>query len=256
MARSFDRYELKYIISIEKAKRIMSELDQVTQPDEHCLNGAYRVDSLYYDSPDLSCFWDKVDGIRLRRKLRIRVYPVAGECVREAVVEIKQRINKRVQKRRIRLPLPEAEDLCDGPHGPANLNEQDQQVAAEVEYMVRTMQLRPSCMTSYLRRAFIGGRYDTGLRMTFDTDLRCRVCMLKAGEDAINRLFAPPDKCIMEVKVDESVPGWVTGLLSRHDCHLQRISKYCSGLVSARGFAMLPLVAWSAETEKTNELHG
>jgi len=192
MTRSFNRYEFKYVIPVEKAERIISELDHVTRPDEHCLDSGYRVVSLYYDSPDLTCFWDKVDGVRLRRKLRIRIYPAAGEAVREAMVEIKQRTNRMVCKRRVRLPVREAEDLCDGPRRPAGLDTLDEQVAAEVEYLARTMRLRPSCITSYLRRAFIGGRYDAGLRMTFDTDLRCRVRLLKIGVDAVNHLFAPP----------------------------------------------------------------
>jgi hypothetical protein len=43
-----------------------------------------------------------------------------------------------------------------------------------------------------------------------------------------------PEWLIMEVKANEAVPLWVTRVLSRHGCTLQRISKYCEGLARLR----------------------
>jgi hypothetical protein len=31
----------------------------------------------------------------------------------------------------------------------------------------------------------------------------------------------------MEIKVDDRVPDWATSLVARHECQLQRVSKYC-----------------------------
>jgi hypothetical protein len=90
------------------------------------------------------------------------------------------------------------------------------------------MHLRPTAITAYHRRAFTGNRYDSGLRITFDSDLRGRVHALRVSEDAENKRIAPPDWSIMEVKCDEAIPDWVTSLLARHSCSLQRVSKYCA----------------------------
>jgi hypothetical protein len=81
-----------------------------------------------------------------------------------------------------------------------------------------------------MRQAFVGTEYDPGLRVTFDTDVRYRAHALKVNCDANNHALLPPDACIMEVKADERIPDWVTSLLGRHNCHMQRVSKYCAAV--------------------------
>ena len=45
------------------------------KPDENALDGAfYPIVSLYYDSPDRACYWEKVEKYQNRRKMRVRVY--------------------------------------------------------------------------------------------------------------------------------------------------------------------------------------
>lgn len=239
--RRFNRYELKYILPVRRVEQIIADLSDLVTPDRHGGEKGYRIASVYYDSPSLDFFWAKLEGIKFRRKLRLRVY--AGEDIRSVqtgMVEIKQRVNRTVQKRRVELPLAEAEALCRGELPPGDLDEIDRQAAAEVQYLVMAMNLQPTCLISYWRQAFVGGLYDAGLRITFDTDLQCRAHALKVNEDAENHLFAPPDWCIMEVKVNEAVPDWVTSLLARHNCQLHRVSKYCAGLAKARGIREVP----------------
>ena len=243
MIRRFNRYELKYIVRIDEVDRIIADLRSMTEPDDHGGPEGYRVVSLYYDSPGLDFFWDKVEGIKFRRKVRLRIYPGEDiEAVTEGMVEIKQRINRTVQKRRLKLPLEEAEQLCAGSLERNDLDPLDRQVASEVQYIVQAMHLMPTCITAYRRRAFVGGLYDAGLRITFDIDVSCRIHGLKVNHDAKNHLFLPPEWSIMEVKANEAVPDWVTSLLARHGCQLRRVSKYCAGLALARGLKVMPLV--------------
>jgi SPX domain protein involved in polyphosphate accumulation len=249
MIRRFNRYELKYFLPVSRCDRIIADLRAFTQPDPYGGETGYRVVSLYYDSPSLDFFWAKIEGIRFRRKVRIRIYPdqetaLEGrgiESVDRGMVEIKQRTNRTVQKRRIELPLDEAEQLCRGTLQLPDLDPLDQQVASEIRYLANAMHLGPTCITSYRRRAFQGGLYDAGLRITFDTDLRCRIHALRVNENAENHLFAPPEFCIMEVKVNDAVPDWVTSLLARHDCQLRRVSKYCAGLAQTANIRVMPL---------------
>jgi hypothetical protein len=77
-------------------------------------------------------------------------------------VEIKQRINRTVQKRRLVLPLAQAEALCRAHEPPSELDALDAAVASEVHYMVRAQQLRPAAIVSYRRQAFVAERFDTG----------------------------------------------------------------------------------------------
>src|SRR5690349_17441490 len=115
MIRRFNRYELKYVIPIWKARLMLSELKLHAVPDAHAGETGYPLVSLYYDSPELDCFWTKVDGLKYRRKVRIRIYPEADiETTSHGMVEIKQRTNRTVKKRRLKLPLDLAHRLCIG----------------------------------------------------------------------------------------------------------------------------------------------
>ncbi|HEU5075102.1 MAG TPA: polyphosphate polymerase domain-containing protein, partial [Polyangiaceae bacterium] len=233
MIRRFNRYELKYVLPWAKCEALIADLAPHIPVDCNGGRAGYRVVSLYYDSPTYDFFWAKVEGIRYRRKLRLRAYVDRNvEDITQCTVEIKQRINRTVQKRRLLLPLPEAERLCAGAYVPSGLHPLDQRVADEVSYLVRGKHLRPAAITAYHRRAFEGMHTNAGVRVTFDTDVRGRVHALKLDESAENQHIVPPGWAIMEVKANDGVPSWMISLLGRHECQLRRVSKYCLALAT------------------------
>lgn len=235
MIRRFNRYELKYVLPWTKCEAIMEDLRLHLPADRHAGQSGYRTVSLYYDSPAYDCFWAKFEGLKFRRKVRLRAY-VDGSVddIAECLVEIKQRINRTVQKRRLVLPLEQAERLCKGQSIARCADPLDQSVADEVTYLVRTMHLRPAAITAYHRHALEGLHTNAGLRVTFDTDVRSRVSALKLDASAENKLIVPPGWAIMEVKANNGVPAWMIGLLARHECQLKRMSKYCLGLATLK----------------------
>jgi SPX domain protein involved in polyphosphate accumulation len=239
--RRFNRFELKYILPVAQCARIIDDLRHQIAPDPRGGSAGYDVVSLYYDSADYECFWAKIEGLKYRRKVRLRIYPDGDMSrVTTAAVEIKQRINKTVQKRRLELPIEKAEELCAGRMDLDGLDALDGQVAQEVSYLSLALDLRPSAITAYRRRAFEGRGENAGLRITFDTTVASRIHALKVNAPAGNRLVLPQNWCIMEVKADERVPEWTTSLLARHACQLSRVSKYCTGLAQLKGFNVLP----------------
>lgn len=235
MIRRFNRYELKYVLPWAKCEAIMQELQAHLPADKHGGQAGYRIVSLYYDSPDYDFFWAKVEGLKFRRKVRLRAYVDRNvEDISECLVEIKQRVNRTVQKRRLALPLAEAERLCSGKSIAPCPDPLDQRVADEVMYIARAKHLRPSAITTYHRQAFEGLHTNAGLRVTFDTDVRARISVLQLNANAENKLIVPPGWAIMEVKANEGVPAWMIGLLARYDCQLRRVSKYCLGLAELK----------------------
>jgi hypothetical protein len=64
---------------------------------------------------DLRFYWEKIEGLRFRRKLRIRHYGDRSTIDDDITVfvEIKQRVNRVTQKRRVALPYRLARTLCD-----------------------------------------------------------------------------------------------------------------------------------------------
>lgn len=231
MIKRFNRFELKYVVSSRQRDAILPEIrDRMMLDPVGSADGIYRVTSLYFDTKDLAFFRSKVDGIKYRRKLRIRLYGDAQpEADPPAMVEIKQRINRTVQKRRVSIQLSEAFALCAGAR-PHDLDDpRDGEVAGEVEFLVRSLSLAPSCVISYMRHAFTGREYEPGLRVTFDHALWC--AGPERGLAPRERFhFLPPDRAILEVKANEAVPLWIARLLARNSIPLQRYSKYCAGL--------------------------
>lgn len=238
MIKRFNRYELKYIVHASRYRMLVEDLKHFMVPDDHGdVDGFYRVVSLYYDSPDRVGYWSKLEGLKFRRKLRLRIYPCPSpRDAKIGFVEIKQRINRTVQKRRLVLPLEQAKVLCSGSDVDADLDEADRAVAGEVQFMVRSLSLRPSAVVSYRRRAYMGGRYERGMRLTFDMQLQGRTQALDVDHIAKNHYFLPPDWLIMEVKVNERIPTWAVSLLAKHDCQLCRVSKYCAVVAHGAGW--------------------
>lgn len=238
MIKVFNRYELKYFIKAERYRALVADLAHFMDSDEYGdVDGFYRVISLYYDSPDYVAYRSKIEGLRFRRKLRTRIYLLPGQDIAKVdtgFVEIKQRFNRTTQKRRIVLPLDQAKRLCAGEEVPDGLDARDTATASEVAYMIRAQRLKPSAIVSYRRRAFVGGRYERGMRLTFDMNLQGRTHALEVNQAADNLHLLPLDWVLMEVKVNERVPRWLVALLAKHQCNLQRVSKYCAALAMGK----------------------
>jgi hypothetical protein len=118
----------------------------------------------------------------------------------------------------------------------AGADETDQAIIDEITYLGHTLQLQPTCVVSYNRLAFEGSEQDLGLRVTFDTQLKCRThdLSLLSQSYADNLFFLPPQQCIMEVKVNNRTPYWLIEMIAKYRCTLRRISKYCAALEQAK----------------------
>ncbi len=232
MKRRMNRYELKYMIHASRYHAFVDDLLNFMSPDpQGDGDGFYRITSLYYDGPTLQCYRAKIDGLDIRQKVRLRVYPGDDHStVKAGCVEIKNRFNRTVKKERLFLPMEKAELLLTGNSVEGLTNSHDLSTAAHVQYLVRSMSLKPVCIVSYRRQAFVGNRYESKMRVTFDMDLTGRVSALDVTENAHNHRFIPLDWLVMEVKVDERIPSWTTALLAKHECVATRVSKYCLAL--------------------------
>ncbi len=230
--RKFNRFELKYILSLKQAWDFRTALQDYLVPDEHGgSSGRYPVASLYYDSPDLRCYREKENGIKYRRKLRIRYYPSEEEFNDQTPVflEIKQRVDRATQKRRIVMPYSAALRLCNDRRMPDHAPE-DQAVVHEIYVFLWQYNLVPTTIVRYDRQALIGTQYDIGLRVTFDREVSCQAHPLHLHEERSSLPILRADQVVMEIKVNERIPTWLTELIAGHNLQLQRISKYCRSL--------------------------
>jgi hypothetical protein len=123
----------------------------------------------------------------------------------------------------------EALDLCNNWIIPEH-KEKDKETIYEIFEMLMEWNLQASCITSYFRHAYFGTDYDTGLRITFDTNIRYQTENLNLHEKEIWKYMIAPDMVIMEVKVNERIPYRLTELIAQYNLPLIRVSKYCQWL--------------------------
>jgi hypothetical protein len=228
------RHELKYLIRRDQQQALMKELLEHLAIDAHAQeDGLYPITSLYFDTPDHKFYWDKIEGHRVRRKVRVRVYGNAAMSPETpCFLEIKQRVDKLIRKRRVLLPYEQAVAFGNFDQPPDELPEAERRVLQEVHYLYRTLDIQPTCVVRYNRLALEGNELYPDLRVTFDTNLRSRIhdLTLLSTDYADNKFFLRPDFAVLEVKINNNVPYWLTQILNRYRCRLQRISKYCAAL--------------------------
>lgn len=234
--RRFNRFELKYLITLRQAKQVKSALGAYLIPDEHgAHSGRYALASLYYDSPDLRCYWEKVDGVKFRRKLRIRHYETAEPLTEDTpvFVEIKQRVDRVTQKRRVSLRYGDALRLCDERRIPAH-EPADRAVVEEIHGFLWHYDMRPASIVQYERQAFIGTAYDIGLRVTFDTFITAQTGRPRLHDPRSGVPLWGGNWVVMEIKVNERLPYWLTELVAAHNLQMVRVSKYCRSIEASQ----------------------
>lgn len=225
--RTFNRFELKYLVHYSQARSLVRSMEPYVRTDANAgPGGYYKIASRYYDSADLRCYWEKVNGERFRRKVRIRTY---GDSPKQAFLEIKQRSNLSVQKRRTLHNLETLEEQmrlmqC------GEYAAKDEAVMDEVCNLVNRYRLEPKAIISYNRAAFFD-MYRKDLRITFDRNIKCRTIDLDLQQTGFGGKFVvPPTMYILEVKFNEVVPRWLCSCLNHHGLKVERVSKYCLGV--------------------------
>ena len=75
--QQFSRYEFKYFLTNDVANSIFKIALNFMKVDNFALkygNKGYFVRSLYFDNSNYDNFYEKVDGMQVRKKFRLRTY--------------------------------------------------------------------------------------------------------------------------------------------------------------------------------------
>ncbi|MCR5356794.1 MAG: VTC domain-containing protein, partial [Lachnospiraceae bacterium] len=68
------RKELKFLCDDRLLIQIENRIKGIMKKDIHQSGGSYNVRSIYFDSPDDSCFYENQAGLGTRSKYRLRIY--------------------------------------------------------------------------------------------------------------------------------------------------------------------------------------
>lgn len=226
----FRRKEQKYLITVNQYEALLVSLAPYMRSDKNGKGGRYTVTSLYFDSPNHQIYYETKNKLKYRQKLRLRVYDETDENG-TAFFEVKQKHKKVVNKRRLLMPIREANRyLAKDLEAPLeNYETSNEQVMKEIHYFRQFYNLQPEMIVSYDRHA-MHGIDDAELRLTFDFNLRSRKEDLFVEHGSYGDYFINPNLVVLEVKVNDSVPLWLARILQSLECEQRSASKFCTSI--------------------------
>jgi hypothetical protein len=228
---------MKFVISASQRTALMDKLGSHLCADANADETAYYpIVSLYYDNRDRDCYWEKIRGLRNRRKFRVRVYgSLDGKLPPTVFIEVKHKQDGRGVKRRVSMPLEEAMRVGEGKMPNIPLNAVDMRTVREIiDDLVVRRGFKPVMAMRYDRRAYAAVDSESDLRITYDTGIAYRLDNLEPQPD--DRRFSPQNylhpvgTSVLEVKVTGCIPYWLSRLIAETGCKLQSHSKYCNAL--------------------------
>lgn len=215
------RQEKKYFMNLVDMQRLMGRLDQVMIQDPH--NGArgYTIRSLYFDSLNERDYLQKLDGLELRRKLRLRIYHPAADF---AMLEMKQKQGVYQKKRSLRISRAHALEVAAGRYD--SLLDYTDPFAAECYGLLHLWCYRPKTVVEYLRKAYIAK--ENKIRITFDHEIRATEACLDLFSPQLN-LYPVLDSFngVLEVKYNGFLLSYIKNLVSAANRSELSVSKYC-----------------------------
>ena len=215
------RHEWKHEINLSDMIALRQRLRAVAQPDEHTLNGAYEIRSLYFDNLSDKALREKIDGVSRREKFRIRYYNWDTSLIH---LEKKSKIGGLGTKKSAVLTREQAQSIVDGDYG--WVAHAPDPLIKELYHKMKTQQLRPKTIVDYTREPYI---FPAGnVRVTMDYNIRTGLlCTDFLNPDCVT-IPAGEAPIILEVKWDAYLPDIIRDAIqlgSRHTC---AFSKYAA----------------------------
>lgn len=215
------RHEWKHEITYMDLLVLRSRLRMVMQQDAHAVDGKYRIRSLYFDTAEDKALLEKINGVNIREKFRMRYYNQDASWM---VLEKKCKINGLCRKEQARISQETAQDAVrrDAEH----LCQNEQALVRELGYKMKAEGLLPKTIVDYTREPFV---YLPGnVRVTLDYDIRTGM----TGTDFLNPdcIMIPAGNAarILEVKWDEFLPSLIRDLVQVPGTHTSAFSKYAA----------------------------
>jgi hypothetical protein len=225
------KYEFKYVVPVSRIDQLREAISPYVELDPYASAMAdhqYTVRSVYFDTSRFNSYFEKIDGYKIRKKIRIRGYnrPTGDDMV---FLEIKRKFKEPIEKNRERLTFEVMKRLMAGEGSRAFGDVEDDHGvngAGKFLFHVYRNNLKPVVLVIYEREAFFD-RFKHDVRITIDKNLR------SVAYPCVNDLFseekavpALKDYFIFEVKFKEHFPGWLRPITGRLGLIKRAASKY------------------------------
>ena len=211
------RYELKYIMTKEQTEYLVEKLKGHMEVDQY---GKTSISSLYYDTPNYRLIRESLEKPTFKEKVRLRSYGLAKPG-KPVFLELKRKAYDIVYKRRVVTSINDVNKFFN-----KELNSfEDNQISKEMAYFRDYYKnLVPTCLIIYDRIAYFEPGGD--LRLTIDYNPRYRLEELNLDTSMDGISILPEGNTILEVKVQDAIPIWLSNILSNGKIYKGSISKY------------------------------
>ena len=227
------RLEHKYLIPNSKLDGLREYIRPYVRTDpyaEQLPENQYTVRSIYFDTATLQYYYEKLAGIKVRKKVRVRGY---NEYREDDLVflEIKRKHVSVISKDRSPVRFTDLAEIM-------NTRQIEEYIFTEngyrdaipdgkkFLYQVLKNNLHPVIKVTYEREPFVY-RFDRSLRITFDKNLR------GSARTGMNTLYQDESRVhplcgffVLEIKSFKPYPSWLNYLISELNVRHQAISKY------------------------------
>ena len=215
------RHEYKHVISAYDRFVLRDRLRAVCRPDSHAIDGKYEIRSLYFDNLDDMALREKLDGVNIREKFRIRYYNGDTSFIH---LEKKSKYNSLGTKDQALLTAEEAQKTVDGDL--EWMRDADRPLIRELYTKMTIWGLRPKVIVDYTREPFIFG--PGNVRVTFDYNIRSGLKSVDFLNPDCVTIPVMDDPIILEVKWDGFLPSVIRDIVQLEGRRTGSYSKYAA----------------------------
>ncbi len=217
------RHETKHDITYSEFVAVKSRLLAIAKRDPNVgESGLYQIRSLYFDNYNDKALREKLDGVNIRDKFRIRYYNNDPSIIK---LEKKSKINGLCNKQSASITKEQVESIIAGDY--EFLKDSKNALMVELYAKMSCQLLRPRVIVDYTREPFV---YEPGnVRITFDTNIRSGLYSKNFFDPDVPEIRATTlEGVLMEVKYDEFLPEVISMCIQVNERPGQAFSKYAA----------------------------
>jgi SPX domain protein involved in polyphosphate accumulation len=223
------RKEYKYLIPKELINNVRNDMKPYIILDKYSemrKEKQYTVRSIYYDTKSFDCYYEKIDGMKLKKKFRIRGYNSHEE--KDIVfLEIKRKDESYIEKDRVPLKWEQLETLfLDRYNIPFAEGSKAYKDTGYFLYNYYLKKLLPTILVIYERESFYS-KFNRDLRITFDKNLRSSIYpSLDSLYNNGNVKHIISHSFLLELKFYDNLPLWLRYIVLKYRLERIPFSKY------------------------------
>ena len=159
-----NRFERKFIIP----ERLTHSIEEVIKSNSALMRKIFYprfINNIYFDNPGFQFYFENIDGVCERMKMRIRWYGNLKDRIKKPVLELKQKHGLTGTKSFYRMPSFNLSDI----YQPGFLSSLFQKTNLDMRKKNLILSLKPTLINRYQRKYFLS--LDQKFRLTIDDHL-------------------------------------------------------------------------------------